>query len=437
MRGLAGTLGAGVGPRRCLAAALGLMLSLLLTGVADVEAAAATKASRSAQAALAGTLGSQLRHGGGRSGAYVVDLTTGQRLFSYQPDIGRLPASVEKLYTTSTALLRFGSNTTLKTSVYGVGTLDGGTWNGVLYLKGGGDPTFGSAAFDNFAYGGGATIQRLVANLIRTTGITSIRGRVLGDESYFDSLRGTPASGYRFSTDVEGSLSALVYNRGLVNQGRSYVLHPALFAAQQFVSAMRSAGLKVQNNIPIAAGHTPAGAGLMAQVNSPRMGTLIKLTNTPSDNFFAETLLKDVGAKFGGGGTTAAGASAVRSLVASKFGIHPRLNDGSGLSRSDFTTPRQMVTLLSGMSTSPDFVSSLAVAGRTGTLQHEMNGTAAQDRCQGKTGTLRDVANLVGYCTARNGHTLAFAFLMNSVGNTDASHKLEAAMAVSLAKYNG
>jgi D-alanyl-D-alanine carboxypeptidase len=66
-----------------------------------------------------------------------------------------------------------------------------------------------------------------------------------------------------------------------------------------------------------------------------------------------------------------------------------------------------------------------------------MNGTIAQGRCEGKTGTLSDAANLVGYCQARDGHKLAFAFLMNSVFNTDVAHKIEANMAVMLAKYNG
>ena len=70
-------------------------------------------------------------------------------------------------------------------------------------------------------------------------------------------------------------------------------LHPALFAAQQFVSAQRSAGVDVAQKLPISTGHMPAGTGLLAAVNSPRMGTLIKLTNTPSDNFFAETLIKE------------------------------------------------------------------------------------------------------------------------------------------------
>ena len=46
---------------------------------------------------------------------------------------------------------------------------------------------------------------------------------------------------------------------------------------------------------------------------------------------------------------------------------------------------------------------SLPVAGRTGTLVHRMRGTAAQDRCQAKTGTLHDVSALAGYCTTTAG----------------------------------
>ena len=36
---------------------------------------------------------------GAYSGAYVVDVGTGQELYSYRADVGRMPASVEKLYT--------------------------------------------------------------------------------------------------------------------------------------------------------------------------------------------------------------------------------------------------------------------------------------------------------------------------------------------------
>ena len=54
------------------------------------------------------------------------------------------------------------------------------------------------------------------------------------------------------------------------------------------------------------------------------------------------------------------------------------------------------------------------MAGRTGTLVHRMRGTAAQDRCQAKTGTLHDVSALAGYCTTTAGAHVAFAFLMNA-----------------------
>jgi D-alanyl-D-alanine carboxypeptidase/D-alanyl-D-alanine-endopeptidase (penicillin-binding protein 4) len=171
-------------------------------------------------------------------------------------------------------------------------------------------------------------------------------------------------------------------------------------------------------------------------VSSPSIAALIALTNAPSDNFFAETLIKDVGARFGAGGTTQAGAAVVRAQMATSFGIHPRLNDGSGLSRSDLTTPVQVVTLLKAMGTTTPFTGSLAVAGETGTLQDEMKGTYAQGRCRGKTGTLHDVSNIVGYCLARDGHTLAFALMMNGI-YPDYAHPIQNRMQIALARYDG
>ena len=77
-------------------------------------------------------------------------------------------------------------------------------------------------------------------------------------------------------------------------------------------------------------------------------------------------------------------------------------------------------------------------AEKTRTLADEMRGTRAQGNCRGKTGTLSSVANLVGYCHARNGHTLAFAFYGNGVGDTASVHSIEGNdMAVALADYSG
>jgi len=166
------------------------------------------------------------------------------------------------------------------------------------------------------------------------------------------------------------------------------------------------------------------------------MSSLARLANTPSDNFFAEMLLKAIGAAFGGAGTTAAGAAVVHAQIATSFGIHPHLDDGSGLSRSDYSTPAQVVTLLRKMAGNSAFTNALAIAGETGTMELGLQATPAQGRCRGKTGTLSKVANLVGYCTAPDGHTLAFAFLMNSVDST-AAHAAEDRMVVALSQYDG
>ncbi len=165
------------------------------------------------------------------------------------------------------------------------------------------------------------------------------------------------------------------------------------------------------------------------------MATLLKLTNAPSDNFFAETLIKDIGARFGGAGTTAAGAAVVRAQIARSFGIHPRFDDGSGLSYDDSSSPDEIVALLEHMAGNQSFVRSLAVAGESGTLVDEMRGTYAQGRCRGKSGTLQVVSNLVGYCTARNGDELAFAFMMSDI-NPDDAHPIQDRMALALADYN-
>jgi D-alanyl-D-alanine carboxypeptidase/D-alanyl-D-alanine-endopeptidase (penicillin-binding protein 4) len=411
--------------------------------IALLAVAAGTAAAQpppSPQAALQRSLSQSMAQEGAFSGAEVIDLTTGETLFAQNPTTPRLPASVEKLYTTSTALLRLGPTATFSTSILGVGSRDPqGIWHGTLYLRGGGDPTFGGVGFDRSWYGTGATMNSLIRALLKATGITGVQGRIVGDGSYFDSRRGTPATGFAANLEVEGELGGLTYDSGFTSaRGNALQSRPALFAAQQLAGGLRAFGVKlVGPRFPISAGRTPSNATLLASVQSPPLATLIALTNTPSDNYFAETLLKDIGARLGGAGTTAAGVGVVGAEMQSEFGITPRFNDGSGLSRYDATSPDQVVTLLKGLADNQPFVNSLAVGGETGTLQHEMNGTPAQGNCRGKTGTLIDVASLVGYCQARDGHTLVFAFLANGLGNPDQGHAIEANMAVSLAKYDG
>ena len=264
-----------------------------------------------------------------------------------------------------------------------------------------------------------------------------ITGPIVADGSLFDDHQGTPATGYKPSVFVEGALGGLTFNRDWSDSdGESYYPDPSLEAGEQLALALRAAGIRGPRKIVIRDGTTPSSAQPVAAVASPPMSQLVALTNTPSDDFFAEMLLKDLGAQFGTGGTTAAGAAVVRAQIAQSFGLHPRLNDGSGLSRYDRTTPAQVISLLTQQHSNSVFTGSLAIAGETGTLVDEMNHTVAQGRCEGKTGTLHDVSNLVGYCTAADGHTLTFAILMNGV-DPYAAHPIQDDMVEAIARSRG
>jgi serine-type D-Ala-D-Ala carboxypeptidase/endopeptidase (penicillin-binding protein 4) len=387
-------------------------------------------------AQLQSDLGHQLALAGHADGAYVYDITAKQAVFSERATAMRPPASVEKLYTATAALDLMGASTRLATTVLGVGHMaPGGVWEGSLYLRGGGDPTFGSTAFIHSHYGGvGASVSALVSQIVRTDGIHHITGSIEGDESYFDSLRGEPSSDYQWDPFLEGTLSALAFNRG--ETGHESGPHaPAAFAARALWATLKNDGVSIRGVSGAAA--TPTGAVQLAQAQSPTIAQLLALMLPPSDNFFAETLVKDLGARYGGAGTTAAGAAVVSRTVASLLGIHPHILDGSGLSEEDQTSPYQVADLLTELASTPIGAvlrESLAVAGRTGTLELRMRDTRAAGNCQGKTGTLTGVSNLVGYCQAADGHTLAFAIFTDGIP-IEAAHTFQDHIAITVADY--
>jgi serine-type D-Ala-D-Ala carboxypeptidase/endopeptidase (penicillin-binding protein 4) len=394
--------------------------ALVVSLVAALAVLPAGAASAISTPTLQAKLGREMRHAGGFSGAYVRDLDSQRTLFASKADAPRAPASVEKLYTTASVVMRFGPDATLPTSVAGRGFLDpDGVWRGDLYLHGGGDPTLDRE-----------DLQRL-SRALGAAGILRVDGSILGDESRFDALRGSFDSGGAYDRDIGGVLSALALNRGFSKDGR-----PAAQAAGQFAKILRADGIRVEGHS--GAGTTPAEAHELASVDSPPMRDLIRLINVPSDNFLAEMLVKDLGAAFSGAGTTAAGVGVVKTQLAA-LGLAPQVVDGSGLSRADRTTPRQVVHLLEvmhGQEVAGPFEGSLAVAGRTGTIRKRMRGTAAQDRCRAKTGTLIGVSALAGLCDSAGGHTIAFAMLMNRTNLTRA-HGVQDRVAAAIARYDG
>jgi D-alanyl-D-alanine carboxypeptidase/D-alanyl-D-alanine-endopeptidase (penicillin-binding protein 4) len=388
-------------------------LALLVIALLVLPATAAAQD----EPAMVKRLAGYMRAAGPFSGAYVAEVS-GERphaVFRWRQKTPRILASNAKLFTTTAALSRFGVEGTLFTDVLGAGELDAeGVFRGSLYLRGGGDPTFGSRRFATRSYRVGAAVEDLAA-LLADAGIQRVTGRIYGDESAFDSLRGGPDSGYGVSTWV-GPLSALSFNRGLFTEsGRGFQANPPAFAAARLDAALEAAGVPVR--LRPRAGLTPTDGRVLASVASPPMERLIQLTNKPSDNFFAEILLKDLAHDAVGVGTTAFGAR-IAAAHARRLGARATLVDGSGLSRGNRASPFSVVRLLSALYRSDDydpFVGSLPIAGQDGTLFDRMRRGAARWRCRGKTGTLSNVSALSGYCEARSGDNYAYSILMNGV----------------------
>jgi D-alanyl-D-alanine carboxypeptidase/D-alanyl-D-alanine-endopeptidase (penicillin-binding protein 4) len=428
--------------RRALTAAL--LLLALLPAAAD------------ARSSLARRLSSAMSGAGSGSSAYVMDAASNKQLFSRRATTPRTLASNTKLFTSAAVLGRLGASSTLATQLAGTGTLrSNGTWDGNLYLRGGGDPTFGTRSF-NRGYGSTANVETIAAALKRA-GFTKVTGHVYGDESLFDARRGGPESGYRTSPYV-GPLSALDFNHGYGSSG--FLSDPAAYAAERLDTALTDAGIGVKGKPGVLP--TPADAVNITEVRSPSVARLIRLENKPSDNFFAELLAKGLAVDlqpgsprrrpsdplpvtptpgatteptavtpFPGAATTRAGAGAV-ARFARTLGASPKLSDGSGMSHSDKASSRSVVRLLDGMRDRAYFkyyFNSLPIAGRDGTLDNRMRSGPARGHCHGKTGTLTGVSALSGYCVNRSGKTIVFSILMNRVGNIYSAHAIQDRMA--------
>jgi len=385
-----------------------------------LAALAAPAAGAAGPAGTAQALAAQMRWAGGSSGAVAVDLDSGATIYALRAGTRRMPASVQKLYTSVATLRRLGPAGTLATGVLAESKPDPyGVVDGDLYLRGSGDPTFD------------ALDSGRLAQQVADAGVIEVTGRVRGDETAFNSLRGVPSSGFRLTSEV-GPLSALTFNRGRTGRRSPYwQARPARFAAAGFSKQLRHLGVAVRGRA--STGATPRDAALVTEWRSPPVADLLRLMNPPSDNFMAETLVKVLGARYGGTGSTAAGTRVVRAELG-ELGVAPQVVDGSGLSRSDRTSPREVVSMLDALDGNASLARSLAVAGRSGTLEERMRGTSAQNRCRAKTGTLRDVSALAGYCTTTAGAHVAFAFLMNYVSPYGA-RILQDRMAIALARY--
>lgn len=432
------------------------------------------------------------------AGMIVTDPKTGQILFSKRADYLYQPASVQKLFTTSAALIELGNDFVFTTELRTNGSVTNHVLNGNLVVKFSGDPSLKSAD--------------LIALLdqLQKLGVQTINGNIILDLSEYDSVPYPP--GWLWGDLTYGyaaPVGALILDRNKFAMqfipgalGQHPEIHPDLPAGviqvdndtittshnQQYCPLTIYSGydnhyriegcldkhwgpqvrtLALRDPTALAGAlikmtfqkdgirytgklygveQTPAEAKVLATHNSEPLVAIVKELLKKSDNLTTDTLLKKVGEQvFHQQGNWENGLTAVKQILGPRTGINftqNLLNDGAGLSRYNLLSPVQLVKLLNYDYSNPALrdvlFQTLPIAGVDGTLHWRMTNPDVRGRVHAKTGSMTGVTALAGYVQTRDRGVLTFAMIVNGfVGKDYAYNHLEDQTCAFLANYRG
>ena len=365
-------------------------------------------------------LGDRLRTFLGTNDACLVVRQARRLVFEQEPRKALIPASNLKILTASAALRRLGPSTRIETPVMAAAMPVNGVVEGPVWLVGNGDPLLYTddytASLENKP---AHTRFEDLAQAVADAGVREIRGGVIGDETRYDTQRFIPTwkRGYITDGDV-GPQAALVVNDGYTawQPRKALTERPAVHAAQVLTDLLRGRGVVVGGEPT--AGTTPTSAtARVAHVSSLPVAEIVGEMLRESDNNTAELLIKELGRRFGGSGTTQAGLDILRRTLADGgLAVDGLVTvDGSGLDRGDRASCQLLMDALAAAGPEGDLAKGLPVAGRTGTLATRFRGSPVVDRLQAKTGSLDGVTALTGYLDGTRGGDLGFAYIANGL----------------------
>lgn len=394
------------------------------TGAAPLAAAAVPPAPR-ASSELLRTLGVTWSK---TPAASCVMVAEGARVvFERNPDRPVTPASTMKLLTATAVLQRLDPASRLVTPVLAAAAPDAtGTVNGDLWLVGGGDPVLGTSAYrahfsrqPRLINGIEALADRVVA-----AGVRHVTGRVVGDDGRYERRRYLPTWPARYVRSNEtGPLSALGVNDGFERWSPDVPFaDPAAGAAAVLNELLRQRGVRV-DGLP-GSGTAAPGAIELASLPSPTIGELVGQMLLDSDNDTAELLLRELGLRVLGQGTTDAGRRVAVDTLA-RLGLpmrNVRMIDGSGLDPANRVTCRLLVALVTSSPVRATIAAAVPVAGSTGTLRKRFLDTPVAGRLRAKTGSIAGVASLVGWADSTAGRGYTFAYVENGVTARQGGH---------------
>jgi D-alanyl-D-alanine carboxypeptidase/D-alanyl-D-alanine-endopeptidase (penicillin-binding protein 4) len=408
-----------------------------------------------------------------RVGVHMMSLDDGSVVFSQNADELLNPASNVKLVTSAAALVTLGPEYRFETEFL-VEQESDGIKAKTLYVRGKGDPSITTerlyAMVGDLFHTGLREVQDIVVDdswfdaertppgydqedsdraYMAPTGAVSLNWNAVGvflrpgeavgakgvvelePQSDFFVVENALTTGNRrarrfsVASDAAGAQQKIIV-RGQVPEGGGYMSvykkidNPPMYFGQTLKQLMNARGIKVKGKVKLAV--TPAKATKLVYVStSDTFDIILKRLNKLSSNFVAETLLKTMGAEARGApGSFAKGIDVVEDFLAREVGI-PRgtyvMKNGSGLNDTNRFSAAQFDRILRYMydrfPLAPEYLSSLGIAGKDGTLKYRFDGTEAVGRLRAKTGTLENVTALSGYVQAAGGEKFIFSMMVN------------------------
>ncbi|MEM7582650.1 MAG: D-alanyl-D-alanine carboxypeptidase/D-alanyl-D-alanine-endopeptidase [Acidobacteriota bacterium] len=218
------------------------------------------------------------------------------------------------------------------------------------------------------------------------------------------------------------TVAGRLYRRSEPRDAWVTVADPLAYFGVALRAALIEEGIFVTGRI-LASERLPRDERVWRRVTTHRSDllTILEVVNKRSQNFYAESVLKLLGAEMCGRGSWSEGLKVARELL-SEVGIPDgsyRLADGSGMSRNNTFTPEQLTRLLRHMyfhEWGKEYLATLPASGeRDLSWRKRLASSRYRGRVRAKTGYLSGVSTLSGYATARSGKTYAFSILLNSI----------------------